>query len=207
MGHRNHNLSYIAAADIHAGRALQLQSDGTVRELEDINLPIIGWAQENVHAGFPVSVRLMVEGTMMVEFDPLDDWSISAGKMLELSRDTLGTVRTRRNEISSTSTTVTVGSGEVTFNNVEDTFVVDELVGLTCWFRDGTNAGKSGIVTANGVNSITVQTTLTTWEDVTLVTTGANMMGYSLERREPADTTKKYIHALIIRQLSMSERQ
>jgi len=207
MGHRNHNLSYIAAADIHAGRALQLQSDGTVRELEDINLPIIGWAQENVHAGFPVSVRLMVEGTLMVEFDPLDDWSISAGKMLELSRDTLGTVRTRRNEISSTSTTVTVGSGEVTFNNVEDTFVVDELVGLTCWFRDGTNAGKSGIVTANGVNSITVQTTLTTWEDVTLVTTGANMMGYSLERREPADTTKKYIHALIIRQLSMSERQ
>jgi len=54
MGHRNHNLSYIAGANVRMGRAVKLQSDGTVVEITDKNDLVMGWAMSSVLLGYQV---------------------------------------------------------------------------------------------------------------------------------------------------------
>lgn len=69
MSHRNDNLSFRAGGTIHRGRAVKLQSDGTVVEITDNKDLVVGWAVNDAHPGHPVSVTTMFKGILRVELD------------------------------------------------------------------------------------------------------------------------------------------
>jgi len=67
-------MSFRSLSTIRKGRAVVLAADGTVEEMTTLGPPILGWCMSNVHPGEMASIRMMTEGTMMVEVKPLEDY-------------------------------------------------------------------------------------------------------------------------------------
>lgn len=86
MGHRNSNLSFIAGANIRKGRALKMQSDGTVVEITDNKDNVVGFSTSMTRKGHQIGVRTLFEGTITVEIykDAIDMY---AGCWLTLTDD------------------------------------------------------------------------------------------------------------------------
>jgi len=86
MGHRNHNLTFIAGANIRKGRALKLQNDGTVIEISSNQDKVVGFSTSMTRARHQVAVRTIFEGTVTIEIDKGTD-EMYAGCWLTLAND------------------------------------------------------------------------------------------------------------------------
>lgn len=85
MSFRNHMLSFVSGADIHRGRAVKMQADGTVVEITSINDLVVGWAVSDAISGSLVGIQTIFDGTVTVEVVP--NSALYAGKELTLNAD------------------------------------------------------------------------------------------------------------------------
>jgi len=85
MSHRDDNLSFRAGGTIHRGRAVKLQSDGTVVEITDRTDLVVGWAANDAHPAHPVSVTTMFEGILRIEIERVGN--LYAGAWMTLTDD------------------------------------------------------------------------------------------------------------------------
>lgn len=208
--HRNDNLSFIAATDIHKGVALKLLSDGTVGAITDVEDPIVGWSMEDVHAGFPVSTRTMFEGVMDVAVASDIEDDLYPGRELSMSITDPGKMRDlTRNIIVETTTSVSDnGSDEVTLTVSGASWTADYYIGFRCYIRSGAHSDLSYRVIDNTVDTIKISVDdITGWTNPIDFRVFRPIMGYALGHYDVSNPNNTIIPALILRQFALTDRQ
>jgi hypothetical protein len=204
MGHRNANLSYIAASDIHMGRALELRSDGTVAEITDLRTTVIGWSMENVLAGHPVSVRSIFEGTIMCELGT--GLTMYPGSFIRWN-DSGIMVRCAEGAEACVANSIVDHGGTVDLTCTAASWTPDEWMHASVAVRGGAQTDQTFWAVGNTTDTITIEYSGSpTWTAGFPFLIRFPLCGFVLKRCITPGSTSKYAECLVTRQIARADR-